>query len=700
MNNQILYDKIISVTLYRPPYIQNAKYTASVTMGYGVTKADNGKSLSGRVPLSTFIEFYEGRVERVFLGYRKDKKGEERAVYKIIQSSGVTHYLNTVEEMQKGRSANGTIFKTGDKIRIQSDNSIWTAVVRDGVEGLEAKSNLQRTSSNPFAPNATGSFIVEYPAETVELKCTDEGLKPDMAFTINLLPGQNCYGAVLKVRNLNLENKDIRLWTRMVITAGYRTGITATYTCPIFTSYIEEPNPDGITVFEGITVGVAEGILNNRYTEIIFVQEKMKLKDLAKGVAQGIAPGIELECAISDEIMDKEINISKQTVYAQGGAAILSWLQTTISQFIQTISKDTPQGQMSAFIQLVDNKLQIIALNGPNKHPEAVENVISLDMVSGATFNGTALTVIAPWNPALQPGNLFYMPPEFINGSKLPNVLSVEDYRNEDNLYRAITISVSFASVENTNKMEVLAIPAQWAGQLPSDRTTSMTAEMLATVLNKDITAKDTITIGEESGKDTKAVNNVKSNGPTKKHMFDDNQSLVATWGAWTNIEIDGSMGSCLSVILENYFCRYANGPHMIKGTKGTQNEYSYFQERSYFEDPRNEKALLHWQSDGCWANAIWWPLTMVGTYWHKKEDPSGNWDNIDPKNPNLIHAGKSLYIPVWSDSWESQLTKMKLIKDIWKWAYIEYGKISDFRDMKNIWRAMYYYLGGTDELG
>ena len=658
MNNQILYDKVISVTLYAPPQVSVAKYTTQVVEGYGETTIDNQKVLynysattkkyipvAGKTPVSTGIEFYEGAVYRVFMGYTTDQNGQEKAIYKKIRSSGSVYFLDTLEQMKTGRTSSGNVFKTGDRIRIKENNSTWTAVVKEGFQGYKAVTKV------------VGEETIKEDAETLVLDCTTMGIKPDMSLSINLLPGQNCYNAILKVRNLNLESKDIRKWTRMVITAGYRTGYTATYTCPIFASYIEEPNPDGITVFEGITVGVAEDILNNRYTEIHFIAERMRLIDLTEQVAKGISAGITVECAIDDEIMNREITMSKQVVYAQNGAAILSWLQTTISQFIQNISDDLQGEKMSAFIQLVDNKLQIIALNGPNKKPEVIENIISLDMVSGATFNGTALTVVAPWNPALQPGNLFYMPPEFINGSKLPNVLPTEDYRNDDNLYRTLTMAVNFASVEKTNKMEILAVPAQWAGQIPSERTTSMRADTLAQTLAKDANIENIIQVGKEEA-EVGQINQAEPIETTGRETFDKNEGIIGAWGTWGSLDINGR---CLSELLDYYLFDDPSGPHLQAYQKGTNIQSAYYVSRDDLAD--NSYALLHFQTGGCKANVLWWPLTMVGTYWIKKK------------------SDKEMYM------------KLKAVKDIWYWAYKEYREI--YGPLSSMWRSMYYYLGG-----
>ena len=710
MNRQVLYDKEISVTLYHPPRIVEATYTSQVVQGYSQTVLDGKKLLYSQqvqkednpalggtfYNVTATIEFYEGNTRKVFAGYRKKADGKEYAVYKNIRASGRVHIVNTIEDMKKGRAADGSIFQTGDIVKVKEDKSRWNVFVRGAFnpDEVNIKTDTQTT-------------ITEEEAETLTIACTKSGLKPDMSLSINLLPGQNCYGAVLKVRNLNLVNKDIRVWTRMVITAGYRTGAKASYTCPIFASYIEEPNPDGITTFEGITVGTAESVLNDQYTEIVFLQEEMTLLELTEGVAKGISDTVKVHCYIDDDIMNETIHMKKQTVYAQNGAAILNWLQTTISKFIETISEKLGMPRMSAFLQLVGDELQIIAINGPNKQLGLIENIVNLDMVSGATFNGTALTVIAPWNPALQPGGLFYMPPEFINGSKLPNTLPTEDYRNEDNLYRALTISVSFASVENENKMTVLAIPAQWVGELPSSKTTEMSGDKLAVALSRDVNIVGTkkIEVGKTGEEDTSEINNIYSAPATDHQMFDSNEGrdLLTIWGSWTTILVDRDMGrGCISKALEYYFHSYPSGPHLVPDTKGDDQQTRFYKDRDYFQEKGYQKALDHFQSQGCWSNMLWWPLTVVGTYWRKWIDDqsniSNNWATVDPKDPDKVDNLTNLYVPEWAGSWESQLPKLTQVRDIWKYAYQEYKDIYE-PWIYYMWRAMYYYLGGTDEL-
>lgn len=712
MDRQILYDKIIDVTLYRPPHVTEATYTTQVVQGYSETVLDGrkllysaqetsegDKGLGGTSPSSANIAFYESSTYKVFTGYRELPDGTAKAVYKKLKYSGRTFKVDTIEQMKTGFSKEGVLFSTGDRIRVKENGTTWSVFARWDFQGKEAETIVTEES-------------IEEPAEILHIQCTDAGLKPDMALSINLLPGQNCYGAVLKIRNLNLDSIDIRQWSRMVIKAGYRTGAKAQYTCPIFTSYIESPNPDGITTFEGITVGTAEDILNNQPIEIVFHSSKMDLYTLISEIAPAISPGLKVDIAIGDEIVkanaDKSnlISIEEQTVYAQNGMAVLNWLQTTVSKFVEELTRNEDTGEYtSVFMQIIDNKLEVIALNGPNKMPERVRQVVNLDMVTGATFNGTALTVEAPWNPALQPGGLFYMPPEFINGSKLPNILSDKDYRNEDNLYRALTMSVAFASVEGTNKMTVLAVPAQWAGELPSNRATDMRGDLFAAAMAAGSLAVDPgkrVVVGDTGSKDAASVNSINKQDATNKNMFDKFDKLISTWGgsgSWINETIDVTKGYCLSTIIEYYLFSSDRGPHLITG-KGNGKQSAYWKPKKDFEDEGNQLATRFFQDAGCKANVVWWPLVVVGTYWKKKIDDkagaSNNWDSISITNPNLIHENKDLFMPIFTE-WSQMLNKLKQIKDIWKFAYQEYKEL--YPDLCKTWRAMYYYLGGAGEL-
>ena len=723
MNRQILYDRDISITLYKAPEIEKSSYTVIKEKDYGrkgdlntrygvigMTGADADPTQPDTGINPARIEFWPGNYRVEYETYYKtistrnkktvaqipygtmvhmepDKRG--RTVYtfdkriekvKKIWARGNLYTFNSREEMLRGVRPDGTAFSTGDRVYIVNDRSRWNVYAEGSFDTKVVEETIQ------------------YPAHYLEISDTEYGLKPDISLSINLLPNQNCYGATVRIKNLNLGSVDIRSWDRMVITAGYRTGKRVIYNCPIFSSYIESPNPDGVTVFEGLTVGVAEDVLTNKYIVIEFVQEEITMERLIRDVAKGISENITVELALSDKYTQQLLKVTKQQVFAQNGMAVLNWLQTFLAEYIAQMT----DGETTVLTQLIDNKLSVIAVNGENKMPKVLENVVNLDMVTGATFVGTALTVIAPWNPALRPGDLFYMPPEFINGSKLPNSISVSDYRNPENLYRALTISLDFATVDNQNKMTILAVPAQWAGRLPDDRTTEMPADVYGQIVTEKFQRQgEPIYVGSPDAVSASVTASIKQEEKTGVQFFDKSSNILAQWSSWTSITQSEQTGSCISSIARYYLYFMPGGPQLQEGM-GNARQRSYYEERTYLDQQHLNLAISHFQNTGISGQYLWWPLITAATYWRRKEDikagVSHNWSKIYPNNPNFIEAGKAVYIPVFPEGWRASRSQLSAIKDIWRDAYISFKDL--YGDSCKIWRAMYYYLGGTNTDG
>ena len=706
MLKQVLYDKEINVTLYRRQKTVPALYKTCVVDSYATREVKGKKmlrlaqtyselQLPGTVDAAkdlnstdgAAIEFYEGSKIVLYEGEQETAPGVFVSKYKEIRAAGPTFKYRTLDDMKRGLRPDGSMLHTGDRILITEDNSKWCVNVRGGMTDVKQLYTE-----------------VEYtvPSSVMRIGTPNSGMKPDISLSINLLPNQNCYGAVVRIKNLNTDALDIRTWDKMVIEAGYK-GTKVFYTCPIFTSYQESPNPDGVTVFEGVTVGVAEDVLTDRQVEIQFNESEMYLEPFIRQVAKGITENIKVTIAIAPELSGHnypdapKIQLPKQKVYAQNGVAVLNWLQTIVSEFIQYVT----QGTTSVFVQFVDGELTVLPINGPATTPFSTESIINLDMVSSARYNGTALTVIAPWNPRLRPGDLFYMPPQFIYGSRLPNAISPLDYRNEKNLYRCLTMSVEFATVAKTNKMTVLAVPAQWAGELPKTLTTDMPADIFSTLLTEQEGHKDIIQVGSIDKSEVRASSNAEQPAKTESQMIDNNQSILSKWGTWTSLTQSDQTGNCISAVAHYYMYKYGSGPKLQLDEKGHNRQASYYEDKDWLKEQGLDKAIYRFQTSGIRADILWWPLITIGTYWKRyidnKAHASHNWTKIDPKNPNLIHAGYSLYVPVFpSGDWRSMRTQLSTIKDIWKQAYLDYKDL--YPSECKAWRAMYYYLGGTDE--
>ena len=711
MTNNMLYDRIISVTLHK--YVEKKVKTVTVVknnthstlranalnrgkIGNVVASIERIKNTSYTIDLieGTTFSSQARRQNSVIVNY------EEPSVYSTkFVATGPLFVLQSVNDLYKGTRPDGSPMVTGDRYKVPSKTGLYTTysvIQSKKSDNSSWFQSLDTTYSGNQKTSGTVSHSLCAKEESITIKCPDSGMKPDISFTVNLIPGQNCYKMVLKVKNLNLASRDMRDWTDMQVVAGYRTGSVAVFTCPIFTSYIESPNPDGISVFEGITVGQTDVMLTNHAVSISFYKEQVTIQELVNECVKGISEGLEQQISVAPERMNTYISAPQQTFYAANGLAVLNWLQTTLTQIFKQLWDD------SVIVQVLDGKFMMCSVNGPDVKSKITDSIVNLDCVSGATFSGTALTVIAPWNPALKPGDLFYMPPEFITGSKLPNSLNALDYRNADNLYRVLTMSISFGTVGNTNQMSILAVPSQYVSQFESSRTTEMTPEKMQSVMYEYSQGLPQVHIRFGEPKDS-------SNNDITKGANDCRSSVTS------GVAASGySPGTCLSVIAENYLFNDPRGPQLqLKKGDGSGKEGAWYMSEEELEKV-SEKALQYYIPSGISATVLWWPLICIATYWRKYTDDENGikntWASIDLNNPDALlqvsesgtpeNSGNvSIYYPPCTLGTSTYKVALTPFKDIYKNFVTMYKDRQGYANWIHCWRAAYYWLGGTNDI-
>ena len=712
MINNMLYDRIISVTLHR--YTEKKKVktvsviknnTRSTLLANALNKGKVGNVVASieRIRNTSYtIDLIEGttfssqarRQNSIVVNY------EEPTVYSTkFVARGPLFALRSMDELLKGTRPDGSPMVVGDRYKVPNKKGLYT--IYSVVQSKKSDNSSWLRQLDSLASNTVREGAVSHSLlskeESLTIRCPDQGMKPDISFTVNLIPGQNCYKMILKIKNLNLVPQDIRDWTDMQIVAGYRTGSTAMFTCPIFTSYIESPNPDGISVFEGITVGQTDVMLTNHAVSISFYKEQVTIQELVDECVKGISEGLEQQISVAPERMNTYISAPQQTFYAANGLAVLNWLQTTLTQLFKQLWGD------SVIIQVLDGKFIMCSVNGPDAKSKITDSIVNLDCVSGATFSGTALTVVAPWNPVLKPGDLFYMPPEFITGSKLPNSLKASDYRNENNLYRALTMSISFGTVDNTNKMSILAVPSQYVSQFTDSRTTEMTPEKMQSVMYEYSQGLPQIHIRFGEPKNSSSNDITKGANECRSHVA----SGVASSGY--------TPGMCLSVIAENYLFNDLNGPQLLlKKGDGSGKEGAWYLPEKELEKI-GTKAVQYYMPSGISATILWWPLICISTYWRKYTDDENNvkntWASIDLNNPDALlqvsesgtpenNGNVAIYYPPCTIGTATYKAALTPFKDVYKNFISMYKDRQGYANWIHCWRAAYYWLGGTNDVG
>ena len=312
------------------------------------------------------------------------------------------------------------------------------------------------------------------------------GIKPDISFSASLLPGELFHEVTLTIKNYKLPY-DIRKYTKMEITAGYRREVyddskedeilTRVFPIEIFYSYCMTPAPDSITVFKGIIVSsFVDNIKHffskdmvyrlSFYRDVTVIEYIRLIVDLLNSAGYNVA----LKECIPEEVKNTTIKTGPKEDSEYG----VTYTFTTVPNLFNSISSMLEAsyrnlGKEGSFnINFAEGKLIISCTDGLYSKDESV---IDLNSISSAALNAGVLTVTAPWYPPLIPGDIIRVSREFIDGSDLPNVIDVDSIMGVDNKYRILTMDISFATVSSENSMKITALPLKYVEDASSWKT-------------------------------------------------------------------------------------------------------------------------------------------------------------------------------------------------------------------------------------
>lgn len=509
----------------------------------------------------------------------------------------------------------------------------------------------------------TGEILDTDPRNVVVIDTTSGGLKPDIEFEIGELPGQNCYDCTLKIRNL-MYMSDIRKYKFMSITAGYKYGAsytqsrTITYSIAIFTGYQESPNPDGLTVFRGLTVGQIEGFLTTHRISFHSYNE-MKLNDFIERAALGASGYATMEQYtaaakqgnvgvlrvlnhIPKELSDKVmIPAQSKGIASSNGMAFL--------QRVYEIVRDTLFAEGYTYIQQVFNGQLTVGVLECDEKLRVAEPVIDVTAVYSASFTANILNISAPWNPACQPGALVRISPHYFNGQSAPNslgdlmdkartqaaldvgMISAEEARTGEGIYRVLTTRITFSSCRDSNKMDVMLLPIAYLDKDPAmTEVTGMYEDLKADVENsKKWWQQVNITVGEAKKDDTQSIWE-----GTLKGNYGDNPTLVVF-----------SYGLSFSDLSKMYYCKMQNLDEDIVLWKSK----SAFN-KDYVVDIRDNGTLIMGRDNNLTigirvgrANA--WPIILKATYQRYKTTKKKEYE-VNMNDPDTLPANVTAVIP------------------------------------------------------
>lgn len=540
---------------------------------------------------------------------------------------------------------------------------------------------------------------------TFSINCSTQGIKPDITFSFSLIPGNSVYNLKLSIRNFCINNKcvNIRNFTNLIVEAGYQ-GIgargsnrknTITMPCTIFSSYQESPGPDGITVFECVTVSELTGFLNNDYIDIVFNENEVTVREyitrcvrFAGGGKDDGKGNIEKEGKLivhnylKENYLDYKIKVEKGTTRVANGYALIQQMTYTLKEWgediqireVDCITKEIKTIPLKIFVSIAKDDIYIMALDpiynkAIDENTKTKEEIIDLRAVTNASFSGPALTVTAPWNPKLLPEKLFVMPPNFINGSNLPNL--VEDiYKNANNYYRVLTIDIKFSTVGNENQMTVLAIPTQYLDKETAEASVSQNMYDRASKILKSST---TLSFGNKERSSASYDEN--------KTPMENMRAMADTIANLGGPDYEIHLHDTLTSIAKNFY----KNVELVFTKEDLQKIHGNVNWR-----PRELSTKNGGNTYTCGSEMLW-PLIALATI-PKARISDEYLDVIQNFDPDVIQVTKKVVIPSISG-----LKDVKDQKDVFKWAWKWYINSPETSSYARKFRDIYWCLGGTD---
>ncbi len=267
--------------------------------------------------------------------------------------------------------------------------------------------------------------LVDNNSLSTEINTPSTGIKPDMALTGKYVGTGNSVMPQLSLRITNFyPDVPLSQYKNVIIKAGYRNSLFDTLVGQIQWAFQESPSPDGVTNFvflPGNFNKYVNTILPNRhwepYTSIGLVLVDISI---ACGLEQPIINFLDdhrigpngLDWNMSAKDLLQTLRNAYQFDYRITGNTLVAW------------DSDRSSG-ITHFINYLSSSPQVSA--------------------AGVTF-------VAPWVPALKPGDLIQIDPAFSRQNYGGSLNSLSPFQ------KVISVDFNFSTVRETNTMTVLAV--------------------------------------------------------------------------------------------------------------------------------------------------------------------------------------------------------------------------------------------------
>ena len=262
------------------------------------------------------------------------------------------------------------------------------------------------------------------------------GVKPNISIFGKFIPNSYVTEMTVKIVNFTAD-ADLEMYKYMRIVAGYRNGPYKVYQGTIINSYVEKPNPEGVTVFQCVLGELEENIT---YTDNII----LTLDDKDYNFSQLFSTFISA-CQLTNNIRlpntwkEELVGIKNTTYTFKNKFAGVTWLKNIIEAHRADNPLLTP-----LMISFSDERN--LNITGNTDNDTSTLQTVLLENVTSAYFWGAHISIKAPWNPNVETGQLIQMPSNFFRGRIGSSFVSRSDV-----LFNVLTVDFVFSTHEENS---------------------------------------------------------------------------------------------------------------------------------------------------------------------------------------------------------------------------------------------------------
>lgn len=280
----------------------------------------------------------------------------------------------------------------------------------------------------------------------ITYKCPTWGMKPNVAISMNLLPTGNTSDVTIKCMNMYSEI-NIAKYKFVRVRAGYKDSLYQEFSAEIKNSYVERPNPEGITIFNCV-FGTVSPMYDTK--EPVTVEFTKGMKVSAAIYKAAVMFDLKVQMYMPDEWKNIIFTDTPYNMTYRNALEMWSDMKTKLRILSEAL------GIQPLYTSVTGNTFYVVSmLAGSSK-----EKSIVLDKVTTAYLAGGHIMVKAPWLPTLMPSSLFKMDTRFFRGR-----MGTLEVGGEKKLFRVFNMKVGF-STYSENYMEVdatdLSISGDW----------------------------------------------------------------------------------------------------------------------------------------------------------------------------------------------------------------------------------------------